>query len=273
MAPRFLTGEGVRDDAPDEERRATLARLLTSPRNPWFARCYVNRIWMALLGWGFYPGVNDLGPGHKSRYPEVLDLLAKKWVASGYDARWLLRTVLLTGAYQRQMQPPPGATEPVAAAVCPVPLRAEQVFENLQQALGFDENDKSIPAPAPSSAPAVQRHSGLRHMVYQAYRENPSLPFGEVRGTIPQALLMMNSELVHRQTGAAGKTALAELLAKGLTDEQIITSLFERTLARKPTTEEMRVCTRYVGKVGKRQEALEDVFWGLVNSTEFLIKK
>ena len=158
-------------------------------------------------------------------------------------------------------------------AVCPVRLRAEQVFEAMQKALGFDENDKNIPAPAPGSGPAVQRHTGLRHMVYQAFKENPSTPADEVHGTIPQALLMMNSALVHAYTSAQGKTLLAELLAQGKTDDQIVSALYERVLARKPTAEEQSTCAKYIAKVGERKEALEDVLWALVNSTEFLIKK
>src|ERR1700731_232932 len=121
-------------------------------------------------------------------------------------------------------------------AVCPVRLRAEQVFEALQKALGFDEVDKKMPAPG--SGPAVQRHTGLRNMVYQAFKENPSTPQAEVHGTIPQALLMMNSALVHACTSAQGKTLLADLLAQGQTDEQIVAALYRQVLARKPTTEE-----------------------------------
>ena len=143
----------------------------------------------------------------------------------------------------------------------------------MQKALGFDENDKTIPAPAPSSAPAVQRHSGLRNMVYQAFKENPSTPMTEVQGTIPQALLMMNSALVAAYTSAQGKTLLAELLAKGHTDEQIVAALYERVLARQPTAQEKTTCQRFLGKVGNRQEGLEDILWTLVNSTEFLLKK
>src|SRR5262245_17965602 len=102
MRPRFLTGESVPIDADDAERREALARLLTSPTNPWFAKCYVNRIWTALLGWGFYPSVNDLGSESEPRHRPVLDLLEKEWIASGYDVRWLFRTIALTQAYQRQ---------------------------------------------------------------------------------------------------------------------------------------------------------------------------
>jgi hypothetical protein len=270
MQPRFLTGESVAIDATDVERRQALARFLTSPKNPWFARSYINRIWTALLGWGFYPTVNDVG-GAKPRFPEVLDILEKDWIASGYDMHWLFQSIALTRAYQGRLPGPNAVTETVA--VCPTRLRPEQVFEALQKALGFDEHDKTIPAPAPSSAPAVQRHRGLRNMVYLAFRVDPSLPQAEMQGTIPQALLMMNSALVQAATSAKGKTVLGDLLAKGKSDGEIVAALYERVLARKPTDKEKTICLRYIRKAEKRAEALEDVLWGLVNSTEFLHKK
>jgi hypothetical protein len=272
MRPRFLTGESVSIDADDAERREALARFITDPKNPWFARCYVNRVWTALMGWGFYPTVNDVASS-EPRHKEALELLQKAWVDSGYDPKWLFRTISLTQAYQRPQQAPPPSSGSPQPEACPVRLRPEQVFDALQQALGFDENDKTIPAPAPGSGPAVQRHTGLRNMVYQAFKVNPSTPASEVEGTIPQALLMMNSALVQACTSGKGKTLLADLLEKGQTDDQIIEALYGRALARKPTEGERAICHRYIEKVGDRREALEDVLWALVNSTEFLIKK
>jgi hypothetical protein len=273
MAPRFLTGEVLPVDADDAERRTAFARFLTSPKNPWFAKCYVNRMWTALMGWGFYPGLADFGAHVEPQYPEVLDLLAKEWTATNYDVRWLFRTLTETQAYQRRLQPRPRPGTLAAAAICPSRMRPEQIFEGLVHALGFDENDKSIPAPAPSESPAVSRHSGTRHMVYQAFKANPSAPAEEVVGTIPQALLMMNSALVNAYIAAEGKGYLPKALAKGMTDEAIVSALYQRTLGRKPTEDELQLCKRYVQKVGNRKEALEDVFWSLVNSTEFVTKK
>jgi hypothetical protein len=273
MRPRFLTGETVSMDATDRERREAFARFLTRPQNPWFARCYVNRIWTALMGWGFYPSVIDLGSGYEPAYPEVLRILEKDFVAGGYDMRRLFRVVTLTEAYRRQLAPPPGRGKAATPAVCPRRLRPEQVFEALVQALEFDEKDKSIPAPAPSSAPALQRHTGLRNMVYQAFKVDPSRPAREVHGTIPQALLMMNSALVHRFTSSRGKTVLARLLAEGRSDNEVVSALYEKVLARRPTESEQAVCRRYLARVGDRSEALEDILWALVNSTEFLTKK
>jgi hypothetical protein len=267
MAPRFFTGESLSLDSDDFKRRQLLAKVLTDPKNPWFAKCYVNRMWTALLGWGFYPSVTDLGPtAEPVRHKEALTVLTKGWLENGYDVRWLFRTIARTEAYQ-------STTDRPATSVSPVRLRPEQIFEALQKALAFDENDKTIPAPAPGSGPACPRHTGLRHMVCQAFKADPSAPAAEVQGTIPQALLMMNSVLVHAYTSASGKTLLAELLAQKKTDAQIVTALYERVLSRKPTAEDLSTCERYIAKVGDRKEALEDVLWALVNSTEFLLKK
>jgi hypothetical protein len=273
MTPRFLTGESISADMSDVERRAALARLITGSKNPYFAKAYVNRTWTAMMGWGFYPGLADLGGPITPQFPEALDLLAKEWTETGHDMRWLFRTVALTQAYQRHLQPRPGTGSPASPAVCPNRLRPEQIFDALVRALGFDENDKTIPAPAPSSAPAVSRHTGLRNMVYQAFKIDPSLPPEEVPGTIPQALLMMNSILVNTYTAAKGQTFLAEALKKNMADDDIVTALYERTLSRKPKAEEMATCQRYIKKVGDRKEALEDIFWSLVNSTEFVTKR
>jgi hypothetical protein len=272
MQPRFLTGESVALEAGDRQRREALARLMTNPKNPWFARAYINRVWSSLMGWGFYPSVIELA-GVKPRFPEVLTLLEKGFIAFGHDVRWLFRTITRTHVYQAQLQPPPSRSGPAVPAVCPSRLRPEQVFEALVHALAFDENDKKIPAPAPSSAPAATRNTGLRHMVWQAFKVNPAKPQTEVHGTIPQALLMMNSALVHVCTAARGSTVLGRLLSEGKTDDQIVAALYQRTLARQPTAAEQTVCRRFIARVGDRHEALEDVFWALINSTEFLNRR
>src|SRR5262249_21408806 len=159
----------------------------------------------------------------------------------GYDIRWLFRTLTNTQVYQRHLQPRTSSEATALVAVCPSRLRPEQIFDALVKALGFSETDKSIPAPAPSSAPAVARHTGLRHMIYQAFKVDPSMPADEIQGTIPQALLMMNSVLVNTFIAAEGKTYLAEALAKELPDDEILVSLYQRTLARKPNVQELSV--------------------------------
>jgi hypothetical protein len=270
MTPRFLTGESISADAPDLERRQALAKFITSPKNSFFAKAYVNRIWTAMMGWGFYPTLADLGSDVEPRYPEVLDLLVREWTATGYDMRWLFETIAGTKAYQGQLQPRPDSESARPIAVCPQRLRPEQIFEALVKALRFDEKDKTIPAPAPSASPAINRHSGLRHMIYMAFKVDPSMPPDQVQGTIPQALLMMNSVLVNTYIASTGKTFLAEALAKKMPDDDLIKALYQRTLARQPRNRELEVCRRYLKSIPDRREAFEDIFWSLINSTEFL---
>ena len=273
MTPRFLTGESISTDAPDLERRQALAKFIISPKNPWFAKAYVNRMWTTMMGWGFYPTLADLGSDVEPRYPEVLDLLVREWTATGYDVRWLFETIASTHAYQGQLQPRPDSESARPIAICPQRLRPEQIFEALIKALRFDEKDKSIPAPAPSASPAVSRHSGLRNMIYMAFKVDPSMPPDQVQGTIPQALLMMNSVLVNTYIASTGKTFLAEALAKKMPDDELIKALYQRTLARQPRERELAVCRRYLKSVPDRREAFEDIFWSLINSTEFLTKR
>jgi len=271
MMPRFLTGETADVNAPDLERRAALASYVT--KNKWFAQAYVNRMWTSLMGWGFYPGLADFGTDVEPRYPEVLDLLAREWVASGHDMRWLFRTIVTTEAYRRNLQARPDSASVQPVAVCPQRLRAEQIFDALVKTLGFDEHDRTIPAPAPSASPAVTRHTGLRNMICMAFRVDPSLPPEQVQGTIPQALLMMNSVLVNTYIASTGKTFLAELLTKKMSDDEVIRALYQRSLARMPRPREMETCRRFLARAGDRREGFEDIFWSLLNSTEFLTKR
>ena len=154
MTPRFLTGEAVSLDANDTERRVALAQFLTSPKNPWFAKSYVNRMWTALMGWGFYAGVNDLGSGPAPRYPEVLDELAADWTNTGYDIRWLFRTLANSQVYQRHLQPRTHSELSATIAVCPSRLRPEQIFEALvKRSASAKPTSRSLPPRPPRHRP------------------------------------------------------------------------------------------------------------------------
>ena len=115
-----------------------LARYITIRDNPWFARAFVNRMWGELLGDGFTMPVDDMGPGREVIYPEVLDALSDGFVGSGYDVRWLLRTIVNSEAYQRRIRPvdPSGEGAQFAAAV-PMRMRADQLYNAVTRVLGI----------------------------------------------------------------------------------------------------------------------------------------
>ena len=152
----FVDGSTVEHGLSDEDRRKAVAAAFTSPDNPWFARAFVNRMWSELLGEGFYMPVDDLGPARNARYPEVLELICKNFVASGYDPKWLVRTIANTEAYQRKIQPKSASEDALPfASATPVPLRADVIFSSLIQVFGTTEGDMGI-GRQPKRAKAVE---------------------------------------------------------------------------------------------------------------------
>ena len=80
--------------------RQALAAWMTGDTNPWFARALVNRIWAHLLGRGFVEPIDDLRPSNPGVMPQLLQQIADDFVAHGHDLKHLLRTLCATEAYQ-----------------------------------------------------------------------------------------------------------------------------------------------------------------------------
>jgi hypothetical protein len=265
----FLTGEKIPFGTKDAERRATAAKLITG--NEWFAKALVNRLWSELCGEGFYEPVDDLGPDRTSQAPQTLELLSTRFVASGYDVRWLYRTITATAAYQRASLPRRTAEQDPQLANCPQRLRADQLYTALLTALDLPVDD------APSGigqGPGYRGQVSRRAQFAILFGYDPSQAREEIAGTSPQALVMMNGPGVNSQiTARSRSTMLGRLAAETSDDRQVIEALYLRCLARVPSQTELNTCTNYIKTVGQRDEALEDILWSLLNSTEFLHRK
>jgi hypothetical protein len=114
---------------------------------------------------------------------------------------------------------------------------------------------------------------GFRNPLAAAFGYDPSTPRDEVAGSIPQALAMMNSPQVNQGINARGRTSLARLVSTIKDDRELITEIYLKTLAREPSESEITTCLLYLEEVGDRSDAIEDIQWALVNSTEFLHRK
>jgi hypothetical protein len=83
------------------ELRTDLGKLITNPRNRYFSRNLVNRVWAELIGRGFVDPVDDFSDNNKPSHPKTLDFLADEFVASGYDLKTLVRLIVTSETYQR----------------------------------------------------------------------------------------------------------------------------------------------------------------------------
>lgn len=274
----FVDGSTLPRGQTDEQRRQAVSKAFTSPDNPWFARAIVNRIWAEMLGEGFYMPIDDLGPRRTARYPEVLDLIGQSFVASGYDPKWLVRTIALTDAYQRKIQSKPvSENELPFAAATPVPLRSDVIFSSIIQVFGVSEAEMGRRAGAGGRMmmqdnPAAFR-AQPRFQFDQLFNIDPSVPKDEVMGNIPQSLMMMNSRRFRAGTSAFGGTRLSKILQERSDNKDALADLYLLVLSREPSAHEVEICQDYITEVKSRPEAFEDIMWSLINSTEFISRR
>lgn len=256
----------------DAERRAAVAKAFTDPRNPWFARAVINRVWHEMLGEGFYMPVDDLGPTRSPRFPQVLDHLAEAFVAQQYDLKWLIRTIANSQTYQRQVRPKPVSEGALPfAAQTPTRLRADQLFSALVKVLGFEE--RSLPANADRMPQPFARAFSPRNQFHDLFVFDPSTPQEDITGNIQQALAMMNSPTLRNAVSGTGNSRLAQILRQHRDDQDAISEVYLCVLSREPSERELQLCQQHLQAVGDRVEAFEDLMWSLINSSEFLSKR
>jgi hypothetical protein len=215
--------------------------------------------------------IDDMGPERVAVYPEALELLADGFAAGKYDVKWLFRTIANTETYQRQIRSRgEGDESPVFAAGSPTRLRADQLFNAITKVLGVEGTGRQE---VNDGSPARFRNRSPRGQFGVLFGFDPSTPQSDVMGNVPQALFMMNSNVVNGLIRGQGKTRLAQILEEFPKDTDAVKELYVLVHSRDPSDSEVKTCLEYVKEVGSRREAFEDVLWSLLNSSEFLTKR
>ncbi|GBD36084.1 hypothetical protein HRbin36_01204 [bacterium HR36] len=264
LPPKFLAGESPQL-RPDEPYRPVLAGWLTAPENPYFARATVNRWWAKFFGRGLVNTVDDMHQDNPPVYPELLELLAQQFVGHNFDLKWLVRTITSTQAYQRSSQPAGDRpADPTLFAQMPVkPMTPAQLFDALAQVVGFNRN-LTVRKPAVGAKPGFN----IREAFILAFSGDEAADPLDYQAGIPHALRLMNSQM----TNAEG-LVLQEALRRGKTPEEILDWLYLGMLSRRPTEQERQRFLAYVGQRQYARNAWADIFWALLNSSEFVLTR
>lgn len=246
---KFLLGESPPPNLPADARRVAMAAYLVyNPNNYWFARAYVNRVWNELLGDGFY-AVDSLGPDGDVSHKLIINRMAYVFRNRQFDPRWPFRIIMNSQSYQRQSRSL-SSSDVLFTSVRATRLRADQVAQAVAAVVG---NDKL--------APQIER----------IFNVDPSLPQSDVKGAIQQALYLMNNPAL--QSGIKTGPLVARL-KKISDDEKLVGELYLALLGREPNERERRRTLDYLKKNNSnRPEAVYDLVWVLVNSTEFLSRR
>jgi hypothetical protein len=251
-----------------------LTEWLTSPENPYFARAAVNRVWEYYYGIGIVDPVDERSEKNQPSHPELLDELAQAFVAHKYDMKYLIRAIMMTQAYQRSSRLTHKSQEDARlfARMQVRGLSSEQLFDSLAQAVNFD--------PEPQGGSQPNRGRGSRFMSPARAEFLTRFPPGQERRTehqtsILQALYLMNGKLVADATSLDGNKNL-RYIADGanVKTSRKIEQLYLIALSRKPRPDELERLVPYVeegGPTGDPRKALADIFWALLNSSEFAL--
>jgi hypothetical protein len=262
----FLGGEQAKIPKGKTAREA-LADWMVAPNNALFAATAVNRVWQHLLGHGMTESVDDLDKASPAER-KILDDLAKLFVEAKFDLRWLIAGICKSQLYQRECiilddtdsEPPPGL-RPIKT------LSPEQVFNSLEQAL-------SLPV---ARADGSARFNGLRDQLISRMNEAASNNPDEFRAGIPQALLLMNGRLTTEATDLDQSRTLRGVLdAPFLDTEAKLTTLYLAAFSRPPRADEKKFLLEHIRKQAngdKQKQAYAEIFWGLLNSPEFVLEK
>jgi hypothetical protein len=241
--------------------RQALAEWITRRDNPWFARAAVNRLWQYFFGIGLIDPVDGLGmKGNLPSHPELLDELVGQFVAHHFDLKYLIRAITLSRAYQRSgKQTHPRQAEPrLFARAVTRALTAEQLYDSLVLATGY--------RPSPTSA------SGSLRTEFLTPFDDPDSQTAGFQASVQQALMMMNGKFLKEVTSSARSVTVAAVIdsKKPRPLAKRIEDLYLVTLSRKPRPHEMKRLLEYAGD-GDGKQALRDIFWALLNSTEFIL--
>jgi Protein of unknown function (DUF1549)/Protein of unknown function (DUF1553) len=269
MPPKFLGG--AVPDVAGRDRRAVLAEWLASSDNPFFAKNLANLVWAHFFGRGIVHEVDDVRVSNPPVNGPLMEALGQRFTEYKYDFKRMVRDICTSRTYQLSTRTNDTNAEDERnfSHAALRRIRAEILLDIISHVT--ETKDKF--AGLPLGARAVQIADGNTATYFlttfgRATRETVCSCEVKMEPNLGQALHLMNGESVHEKIKQGG--VVARLLEAGKTPQQVADELYLRSLARKPTAEEATAINEQIAASADPKPALEDVFWALLNSREFL---
>jgi hypothetical protein len=267
--PRFLDGRKI-SQGTDVIRRAELGKLIGDPNNEALAKAFVNRMWAHFLGRGFVNPVDDFGTHNPASHPELLEKLAQEFKQSGYSVKTLCRWIMRSRAYQLSSvwTKASDKEEGLFSQMQLKPMSPEQLFDSLLTATkahraGSGELDHR------------KRDAWLNQFLF-TFANDESDESTSFQGTIPQALMMMNGELMNEALSGKPGSFLCDVIEQAARQKRspeafMVDSIYVAALSRHPSSKEFAQAGQYLGSFPDSLQVLQDLFWALLNSNEFVL--
>ena len=271
---KYLDGP-TETEGPDEDIRVKLAKWITAPENPWFARAIVNRVFKHYMGRGIVEPLDDFRVTNPPANEALLDALAKDFVANGYRLKHTIRLILNSRAYQ--LSSVPNDTNRADALnyshYYVRRLLAEELIDSMSEVTGVPEKfpgympgtrAMTIPQGAPTYFLATFGRLKAREVICE--RDNSP--------DVAQAMHLISGQTIQNQITGKDGTLDRWLADRSLSDEEITRRLFMATLVHSPNEREVSQVIASVQAHGggpeARRQAFEDVLWTIFNSKAFI---
>ncbi len=269
VKPRFLGGD--EPDLAGRDRRVLLGEWMTAPDNPWFARNLSNIVWSHFFGRGIIDEVDDVRISNPPVNAPLLDELAEKLKNYNYDFKSLVRDICNSRTYQLSTQTnPTNETDLTNFSHANLRrIRAEILLDVIGQVTGTQNKFAGLP----EGARAVQIADGNTTNYFlttfgRAKRDSVCSCQVSIDPNMSQALHLINGDTVHQKIGQGQR--VATMLGEGKSATEIIQDLYLRAFSRIPNETELTELLKEVESQDSQQQGLEDTFWAILNSSEFL---
>jgi hypothetical protein len=262
---KFLGGAptGWQDEGPFRER---FAQWATSTENPWFASNAVNRLWAHFFARGLVMPMDGFNDETKPSHPEVLALLRKELVDSGFDLKHLIRCLCLSDAYQRSSRVVAGneRDDHWFSHHAVVVMRPEMLYDSVSTVVnppGRKGGGKTPELVRPQPIGGAPRDEFIRY-----FGSRPDDNHGSsVNQGIPQYLRLMNSPLL-----TVADTSGSRFAKMGGSSDALLDAVYLAAYARKPADDERRLMKEYLAQPTDGKDPAAGVLWALLNSSEFV---
>jgi hypothetical protein len=263
--PAAAPGQRAFPAAGQQEPRKSLADWLTGPNNLVLARHVVNHCWTHLFGLGLVAPLQDGHPTGAAYHADLLDALARDFAANGYDLRRLLRLLCTSAAYEMESVYLPATETSFLAAPQPLRLDMRLFHRAARTALGLGPPPATID-PSDLADPPLSRISGPAREERVCERHPPDTPVS--------ALFLLGGDGITKLLNERGGTIDRLVKAREITDA-MLEDLFWATLSRPPSRDHLQVMRQYLQRRGTKQarQALEDIFFFLLNTREFVFSR
>ena len=271
VAPKLLGGASPQI-GPERDPREVLVDWLTSPENPFFAKAMANRVWADLMGVGIVDPVDDMRATNPASNEPLLDYLAQDFREQKYDVKKLIRRITTSAVFGLSSTPHERNIADVRnfSRYYRQRMRAEVLLDAVNDVLDVEETFDAMPAGSRATQLWTYRSSSFFLDTFGRPDPNQDPPCERTsESTTPQILHLMNSPALNGKL-LQDAARPAKLAASGDSLDKIAEESYLLVYGRLPKADEKQETLEFLSRDDQRRRAVEDLFWALINTPEFL---